>query len=209
MFHKVESTGNILTCEAVLFYARSAIEGKENDNGDLVYRAALCFPPETDFKILKNAMGKVALENVEDANQARKFVEKVFSDPNDRPQGGRPAGPEFEGWTQVNTSSKNKPDIISPHGKKFSPEEVQSALNSGDWVRVTVDPYWRNVKKNPGVSLGLQNIQLVRKGKPIGYVKPAGESEFGVVEGADDMPTPSSGNGETKSGADQVDALFG
>jgi hypothetical protein len=202
----VLGNGNIMTPEGVLFYAKYAVEAHENEQGKMVHSLQICFPPNTDLKALKNEMGKVALEALEgDTKSAKNAVEKRFTDPNNKPQGGKPAGDEYEGWTLISATSTTQPDFVWPNGKRMSLEEAKNSINSGDYIRATLNPYWRKVQKNPGVSLGLQNIQLVRKGKPIGYVKPAGEQEFGAVDGAEDFSASTS---KDSGASTDVESLF-
>lgn len=200
------STGNIITPKGVVFYAQYLTEPHENDQGKLKYNLELCFPPETDLKLLKNAMAKVALENLDgDREAAKKYVEQRFLDPNGL-ESGKPRGKEFTGWVMIRASSDYMPDFIYPNGKKCPAESLKNECYSGRWLRATVNPYWYNVGKKRGVSLGLQNIQLLDQGTPIGFKKPEGEDEFGAVEGAAAIETSKA----SASKSDQtVDALFG
>lgn len=200
--HKTNS-GNIITPEGVIFYAKYTIEAHENDQGKMVHGLQLCLSPETDLKLLKNEMGRIALEALDgDENRAKEAVKDRLGDPNKKKQGGKPAGPEYEGWTLISASSQTQPDFVWPNGKKMTHQEVMNSINSGDIIRATLNPYWRKVKKNPGISLGLVNVQLVRKGKPIGFVKPQGEQEFGAIDGAEDVSNSATSSNE------EVDALF-
>lgn len=210
--HISEKSGNVITPAGVIFYAQYVVKGGKDNKGNEKYNLELCLPPEADLKGLKNAMGKLALENLDgDADQAKNYVNKRFLDPNNKPDGGKPAGDKFKGWTLIRASSKTPPDFVWPNGKKMSTQEALNSINSGDYVRATVNPYWLDTKTDDGVRikglfLGLQNIQLVKKGEAIGFVKPEGEEEFGAIDGAEDFTSSDSTESKSSSGAD---ALFG
>ena len=201
------STGNIITPEGVLFYAPYLIEAHENDQGKAKYNLELCFPPETDLKLLKNAMGKVALEKLKgDTEAAKKFVAKRFLDPVNL-ESGKSRGEKYKGWIMIRASSEYMPDFIHPNGKKCPAENLKTECYSGRWVRATVNPFWYDIGAKKGLSLGLQNVQMLKHGEPIGFVKPEGEDEFGAVEGVESGAIESAE--APKSSGESVDALFG
>lgn len=205
----VAASGNIITPKGRLSYAQYLIEPQERTYEDTgktvqVYSTNLLIPPGADFKELKNVMGKIALDKLDgDKNRARSFVEKRFLDPNNLPQGGKPAGPEFEGWTLIRASSSYKPKFAYPNGQAIPDEEIAKELYSGRWGRVTLNPYWSDNKKNPGVMLGLQNVQLLDHDENMGVAIPNAEDEFGAVDGVD-AQSPSG-----ESSGNDLDDMFG
>ena len=216
--HVSETSGNIITCKGKLFFAKYLYEGNANDKGKVKYNLEICFKPDADLIGLKNAMGKIALENCDgDADQARNFVNKRFIDPNNKPGNGKPAGKEFKDWVLIRASSDDIPDFVLPSGKRIiDHSSIKGECYSGRWARVTLNPYWLDMKTKEGMIikglfLGLQNVQLLDHDTPIGFVKPEGAEEFGAVEGItgdapaiteDTTTAPATGGG-------QVDALFG
>lgn len=205
----IAKSGNIITPKGRLSYAQFLIEAQERtyeDSGKTVkvYSTNLLLPPDVDLSELKKAMGKIALEKCDgDKKRAANFVNKRFLDPNNLPQGGKPAGEEFEGWTLIRATSSYKPKFAYPNGKEIPAEEVENELYSGRWARVTLNPYWTNNKKNPGVCLGLQNVQLLDHDENLGAAIASAEDEFG---GSDDNDT---GNSEGGSAAGEEDDMFG
>lgn len=203
----IAKSGNIITPKGRLSYAQYLIDPQERtyeDSGKTVkvYSMNLLLPPGSDVTELKKAMGKIALEKCKgDKNRAASFVNKRFLDPNNLPQGGKPMGEEFNGWTLVRATSSYKPKFAYPNGKEIPAEEVENELYSGRWARVTINPYWTDNKKNPGVCLGLQNVQLLDHAENLGASVPNAEDEFDSVEG--DV------GGETASSENTVDAMFG
>lgn len=200
---KVAASGNIITPKGRLSYAQYLETPNKNEKtGKEKYQLNLLLPADVNLKELKTAMAKVALDKVDgDKNRAAKLVEKRFLDPNDLPQGGKPMGEEFEGWILVRASSDYKPKMAYPNGKAIPDEEIKNELYSGRWGRVTLNPYWSNNKENPGVFLGLQNVQLLDHDDNLGVSLPNAEDEFDAVEGAD--------SGETaESSSSDVDDMF-
>ena len=205
-------SGNIVTAKGKLFYTQYLIE-PENGKHNLM----IVFKPDTDLSVLKNEMGKLALEGTEgDKKQAMNFVEKRFTDPNNRSNGGKPAGDEYEGWTLVTAATNTTPDFVYPNGQKIPAESLKGECYSGRWARVTLNPYWLDKElvdkdtgkkvKVRGVFIGLQNVQLLDHDTPIGFVKASGSDEFDSVE-IEGGSAPST-VAVDDSGSD-VDALFG
>jgi hypothetical protein len=204
--HVSDVSGNVITSKGVLFYTQYLLNPQANKQGKMKYTVELCVPPECDLSGLKNAMGKVALANCDgDKERAKNFVNKRLIDPNNKPNGGKPAGEKFKGWTLLRGTSDHIPDFVHPSGKKCSLEEAKNEAYSGRWARVTFNPYWMDIAENRGVFLGLQNVQLLDQGEPLGFVKPDGSEEFGAAEGAEDA---SSGDSQSSNGTEAVDALF-
>ena len=199
------ASGNIATCKGRMSYAQYTIGGQLNKQGKMVWNGALLVPPNCDFTLLKNKMGVIALDKLDgDETRAKKMVEKRFLDPNDLPNGGKPAGPEFKGWTLIRCSSQQAPDFAGPDGKKIPPEQVAREAYSGRWASFSVNPYWSSNDENPGVFIGLQNVQLLDHDDNLGAVKARADDEFGAVEGVD---TGEATQSEVQ--ASNVDAMFG
>ena len=205
----IAKSGNIITCKMRLSYAQYLIEPQERtyeDSGKTVkvYSMNGVAPAGSDWSELKKAMGKIALEKCKgDKTRAASFVNKRFLDPNNLPQGGKPMGEEFAGWTLVRATSSYKPKFAYPNGKEIPAEEIENELYSGRWARVTINPYWTDNKKNPGVCLGLQNVQLLDHAENLGTSIPNAEDEFDSVEG------DAAANDKTPAATNAVDEMFG
>ena len=205
----IAKSGNIITPKGRLSYAQFLLEPQERTYEDTgkkakVYSLNLLVPKDHDLSELKKKMAKIALEKCDgDKNRAKNFVEKRFLDPNNLPQGGKPMGEEFEGWVLLRATSSYKPKFAYPNGKEIPAEEIENELYSGRSARVTINPYWTSNKKNPGVCLGLQNIQLLDHAENLGANIPDAEDEFDAVDGSDAGET----SGKSAS-SDDVDEMF-
>ena len=209
--HVSPVSGNIITPKGKLFFAQYSYTPQKDDAGKDRYSLQLCFKPDVADKglvMLKNELGKIALEALDgDKARAKTFVNNRFTDPNNRQKGGKPAGPEYEGWTLLSCASKQMPDFVLPNGQKVDPAQLSNECYSGRWARATVRPYWLSKGKYPGLYLGLVNVQLLDHDDPIGFTKAQGEEEFGAVEGAGTVTGDSSVE-STVSGGSTIDSLF-
>ena len=99
----------------------------------------------------------------------------------DTKQDGSELGPEYKGHFFFNCktdASKNKPAVIDAHGRDLiDPDAVQS----GDYIRVSINAAAYDSAGNRGVSYYLNNVQLVAKGEPLGSARPTAAQEFGVI----------------------------
>lgn len=203
--HIVDKGKVYMTCKGRLSYAQNTIDGSKNDNDELRYQVTLMCPPESDFSVLKKAMGPIALEKCKgDKAMAKKSVEARFLDPMDPPGNGQPAEAIFEGWTMLRMTSKFRPDFVRPNGTVMSLDEARNEVYSGRWARVTCNPYWFDVGKNKGITLGLQNVQLLDHADSLGGGKPSGDGQFGGVDGIDDDAPAAGGSSDDED----LDDLF-
>lgn len=96
-------------------------------------------------------------------------------------QDGSPLGKEYQGHFFCNVKSTSKPGAIDTHGNDLIGADD---IVSGDYIRVSLNAYAYSQAGNNGVSFGLNNILLVRKGEPLGVAKPSAAADFGIVRGA-------------------------
>lgn len=89
-----------------------------------------------------------------------------------KPQGGM-YGEECKGMWVVNTKTTQQPTVVDAQVQRVLDP---TAFVSGDWCRVALNAYAYNNKRK-GVAVGLGNIQVVRKGEPLGN-KRAVEDDF-------------------------------
>lgn len=96
-------------------------------------------------------------------------------------QDGSPLGKEYQGHFFCNVKSTSKPGAIDTHGNDLIGADD---IVSGDYIRVSLNAYAYSQAGNNGVSFGLNNILLVRKGEPLGGAKPSAAADFGISRGA-------------------------
>lgn len=82
----------------------------------------------------------------------------------------------------LNANSKNRPGMVD---KKVQPILDPSEIKSGDWGCVSLNFYPFNVNGNVGIAVGLNHVQKVRDGEPLGSQTNAAD-EFDEIEFEDD-----------------------
>ena len=88
------------------------------------------------------------------------------------------AGEEpYAGHYFMNLKSSQKPGIVDVN---VQPVIDEGDFRSGDFCRVSINAYAYDQKGNKGVAFGLNNIQVLRKGLPLGGVSRP-ENDFDVV----------------------------
>ncbi|WP_350343251.1 DUF2815 family protein [Proteinivorax hydrogeniformans] len=89
--------------------------------------------------------------------------------------------PEDEAYADsyfINANSKVKPGVVD---KDLQPILDATEFYSGCYCRVSVVFYAYNANGNKGIACGLQNIQKLEDGEPLGG-KPKAEDDFTAVE---------------------------
>ena len=83
---------------------------------------------------------------------------------------------EYEGMYFLNATSNNKPGIVDKDlNEILDPEEVYS----GCWGRASINFFPYDAKGNKGIGAGLNNIQKIKDGEPLGGARASAESDFG------------------------------
>jgi len=96
-------------------------------------------------------------------------------------QDGSPLGTEYKNcfyFTAKTDATRNKPGVIDTAGRDLmDPDSVVS----GDFIRVSVNAYAYDAAGNRGVAFGLNNVQLLSKGDPLGGGKTSAAQDFGAA----------------------------
>jgi hypothetical protein len=116
-------------------------------------------------------------------------VEK-FPDPATRPKihlpfrdQGELKYPGYEaGAVFIRASNEKKPGVIDA---RKNPIVNEADFYSGCYVRAHIHAFYYDNNGNKGISFGLDNVQKIRDGEPLGGRMKA-EDVFGAVEGAGD-----------------------
>jgi hypothetical protein len=84
--------------------------------------------------------------------------------------------PEYEGHFFVNATSMQKPGVVD---SELNPILDQSELYSGCYGRVSLNFFPFSKAGNRGVAAGLNNIQKLEDGEPLGGASSRPEDDFG------------------------------
>lgn len=141
--------------------------------------------PKSDKKTVKaiRAAQAQALEN----GKASRFGGKIPTNwTNTLHDGDEEAdlerNPEYEGHYFMSVSSKTKPGIVDA---AVRPILDSNEVYSGCYARVSINAFPYSNSGNKGVSFGLNHIQKLRDGEPLGGRSRA-EDDFDVVDSDDE-----------------------
>ena len=151
-------------------------------NGKEEYSMVLLVP-KTDQQTVAKLQG--AIEAAKQLKWSAKVPPGVQSPVHDgdgeRPNGG-PYGDECHGHWVINVKSNRRPGIVDA---QLNDVIDTGEFNSGDYCRVSLSAFgYDNARK--GVSFGLNNIQVLERGEPLGGSASRPEDDFGPVAVAND-----------------------
>ena len=143
------------------------------------YSLMMVFPKGADLSALKKAAAQVLIDKF-GADQAKwpKNLRSPFRDQGDKIEDPNNPGPYVPGATFISASSKQKPGIVDAAAQ---PIIDTSEFYSGCYARATIRPFYYDNSGNKGVSFGLQNIQKLRDGEPLGGVNTPATKDFEAV----------------------------
>lgn len=82
---------------------------------------------------------------------------------------------EYQGAMFLNATSKTKPGIIDRNKNEILDS---TEVYSGCYVRLSLNFYPFNSNGNKGVAVGLNNVQMLRDGEPLGAARQSAEADF-------------------------------
>lgn len=159
---------------------------KRNEmNGKEEY-SVVCLVPKTDTATVEGlkAAAKAAIAGKWPTGAPKGLRNPLRDGDTETKADGSPLGAEYSGCYFFNAktdASRNKPSVIDKAGRDMIDPD---AVVSGDFIRVSVNAYAYDAAGNRGVSFGLNNVLLERKGEPLGASRPSAAQEFGIAAGA-------------------------
>lgn len=156
-------------------------KAKKNDlSGKDEYSVVALFKKGENLSALKKAAEDLLIEKLgPDKAKWPKNLKSPFRDQADREKDGTlPAGYDA-GAIFLNLKSTNRPGVVN---QDVQPVIDESEIYAGCVCRATVRPYYYDQKGNKGVAFGLQNLQKVADGEPIGGGRADPTAEFAPVE---------------------------
>ena len=154
-------TGKVRLSYCNLFEPRAQQEG-----GDLKYSVTILIPKSDTATVNKI---KAAQETAINAKWPTKRPAKVVSTLHDgdgvKEKTGEEFGPECKGHWVMSVSSKQRPGVVDADLNEVLDK---TSIVSGDYGRVSINAYGYDVSGNRGVSFGLNNVQFIERGEPLG-----------------------------------------
>lgn len=168
-------TGKVRLSYVHLFEPYASFEGQ-----DAKFSTVILVPKSDTATInaIQQAQ-RLALEN----GKASKFNGKIppnwkntFRD-GDADDVDREKNPEYAGHMFMTVSNKTKPGIVD---QNVQPILDSTEVYSGCYARVSITAFPFSASGNKGVSFGLNHVQKLADGEPLGNITKA-ENEFDVV----------------------------
>jgi len=97
--------------------------------------------------------------------------------PNGVPDKAEEGKPPYGGHFFMTVKSDYPPEVVDQAMRKIT---SASQIVSGDYARVSMNAFGYNTK-GEGVSFGLANVQLIRKGEPLGDTGRPASKEFAAI----------------------------
>lgn len=180
----------MITPEFRVSYAHVFSPQKNDLNGEMEYSIVAIFPKGTDLAPMKAAAQAVLTEKF-GADQAKwpTNLRNPFRKCSERwkNENGKqivPAG--YEDGEAIFVSMKSKAKNGKPAVVDASVEPIiePSAFYSGCFALASANPYYYDQKGNRGISFGLNNVQKVRDGEPLGG-RASAQADFKPIAGAE------------------------
>ena len=177
---KLLESGNLLTPKGRMVYPAlftPSLARGETDKDKARYQVTLLLPKGSDIKALKDAVTETLDENVSAKARTTAKIKTPFLKTEDQPRFAEFAE-EFPLMLRFN--AKFKPDVVTPKGDRtLAEDEEADEVYSGRWGRVSCRAFfYDHPTGGKGVSLGLQNVQLLDHDEPIAGGRVKGTAEF-------------------------------
>jgi hypothetical protein len=181
------ATAPFITPEFRASYMNVFEPGKANDKGIRKYEVSMLFPKGADLSLLKKAAIEVMTTKF-GPDQA-KWPKNVHSPFRDQGEKSAPEGEPSNGYEKgaifTSARSNKKPGIVGT-GNPPQPLFDATLFYSGCYAKAQIHAYWFDVGTNKGVTFGLDNIQMTRKGDPLGNSSSrSAETAFEPIADAD------------------------
>jgi len=125
--------------------------------------------PKSDRATVEKIEAAIETVKVEKwKGKAPKSFHITFKDGDDEdqiPESAEPGEEPYAGHYFMNVKSTTKPGIVDADLNTVIDE---GSFRSGDFCKVSIQAFAYDQKGNRGVSFGLNNVQVLRKGEPLG-----------------------------------------
>lgn len=169
--------GNVRLPKGRLSYAslfKKTLPKGETDQEKARFQTAIVFTEKADLKILEDAVIRAAEDKWGVGAFKKHKIKKPVMKTEDQPK----MADLFEGGftRMIRTATQTKPDVVRPDGR--TPAEEDEAY-SGRWAIITVNCWcYDHPTGGKGVSVGLQNVQLLDHDDRLGGSRPKAEGQF-------------------------------
>lgn len=176
----VTQSGNIRTPRGRILYPAlfqpRAAKGAPADSAK--YQCSLLIPKGSDISAMKSAVEAILKENFSEKVRSTVKIKTPFLRTEDQPRFAEFAD-DFP--LMIRCNSTYRPDVVGPTMQPIREEDEADEVYGGRWGRLSVNPFAYNRPDSKGVSLGLQNVQLLDHADPIAGGRVKAENDFEAV----------------------------
>lgn len=179
-------SGNLLTPKGRILYPslyKPTLPKGEKDENKARFQISLLIPKGADISALENAINEAINDNVSEKVRKTTKVKKPILKTEDQPRFAEFA----EDYPHmIRCAAKFKPDVVGPTLKPVAEDDEADEVYSGRYARLSVRPFfYDHPTGGKGVSLGLQNVQLLDHADPIAGGRVRADAEFESVSSDD------------------------
>lgn len=177
-------SGNIILPRGRLmypFFFKPTLPQGETDQEKARYQCSVIFPSTADLSVLLKEVDAKAADAFGADFKTKFKVKKPFLKTEDYPKMGDlvAAFPVF-----VRCNSKDRPQVVRADMSNVDESQAEEVY-PGRWALVSVRPYAYDHKTGgKGISLGLQNVQLLDHDERLAGARPQAQDEFEAIDGA-------------------------
>jgi hypothetical protein len=154
--------GNVRTPRGRIVYPslfKPSLPKGETDPKKAKYGATLLLPKDCDLTALKDAVQE-CLEEFSDKVRKSAKIKMPFLHTKDQERFAEFA--EDFPW-MIRCGASYKPEVVGPTRDPIAEEDEADEVYGGRWAKFAVNAYsWDHPTGGKGVSLGLQNVQLLK-----------------------------------------------
>lgn len=180
---KLLPSGNIRLPRGRLYYPwffKPQLRKGETDTTKAKYQTTVLLPKDVGMDVLLKAVESCAVDKWGADYAKKQKIKKPFLKTEEQPKMSALVD-DYPVFLRLN--SKDRPGVVFANGTTCG-EDKSHEVYGGRWAFVTVRPFAYETDGNKGVSLGLQNVQLLEDDERLGGGRVSAESEFESV-GAD------------------------
>ncbi len=104
------------------------------------------------------------------------------------------------GYCFVRAGSSDAPGIVGPDVKEIDKPDLRKEVYSGRWANVSVTAFTYERKTGNGVSLGVNNVQLLKHDERLGAARPSATEEFD----SEDLPAAAAADNDDLDNDDDL-----
>ena len=171
---KISQGGNWITPKVRFNWVHvfKAQKGQKRDDGTMgedKFSCTALFEKDADFTLAKKVASDALVERFGERMKQPAFVAKLRKPFRDQGEKANEKGELPPGYTAgcifITASGKQRPGVVDANGADILQE---TDIYSGCYGRLALRAYTYDNKGNVGVAFGLQNVQKLADGEPLG-----------------------------------------